>query len=30
MGDSSVAFMEEGVDMNVYHAKSTISGDETF
>jgi prepilin-type N-terminal cleavage/methylation domain-containing protein/prepilin-type processing-associated H-X9-DG protein len=30
MADSSVAFMEEGVDMTVYRAKSTISGDETF
>jgi len=30
MADSSVAFMDEGVDMNVYRAKSTISGDETF
>ena len=30
MADSSVAFMDEGVDLNVYHAKSTISGDETF
>lgn len=30
MTDGSVAFMDEGVDMNVYRAKSTISGDETF
>jgi len=30
MADSSVAFIDEGVDMTVYRAKSTISGDETF
>ncbi len=30
MTDGSVAFMDEGVDMTVYRAKSTISGDETF
>jgi prepilin-type N-terminal cleavage/methylation domain-containing protein/prepilin-type processing-associated H-X9-DG protein len=30
MADSSVAFINEGIDMIVYRAKSTISGDEAF